>query len=280
MTALEPWLIALPLIISAILVASLIKSARWKGIIGEWVFSWMLRINLDKQYYRTVKNITLRLPDGKTAQIDHIIVSRFGIFVVEVKNYQGWIFGDAYSKEWTQSLSKHKRFRFQNPIHQNHGHVMALSELMEIPLDYFKPVVAFVGGGAIKTELPPHAGYAGKMIRYIREQQSVIIRKEQVPEIVEAIQEWVKSSGVSNREHIENARARIREKRRKKRLQASGIHAEEIASRLCPWCGSDLTLRTAKTGVMSGTQFVGCTQFPRCKYKTDVITQQARAKLR
>lgn len=39
--------------------------------------------------------ITLRLEDGSTTQIDHILVITKGIFVIETKHYKGWIFGNA-----------------------------------------------------------------------------------------------------------------------------------------------------------------------------------------
>jgi hypothetical protein len=44
------------------------------------------------------------------------------VFVIETKDYKGWIFGDARQAKWTQVLFKYK-FRFQNPIVQNLGHV-------------------------------------------------------------------------------------------------------------------------------------------------------------
>ena len=53
--------------------------------------------------YHLMNNITLPFKDG-TTQIDHILVSRYGIFVIETKHYKGWIFGDENSKNWTQVL--------------------------------------------------------------------------------------------------------------------------------------------------------------------------------
>lgn len=37
-------------------------------------------------------------------QIDHIYISKFGIFVVETKNYKGWIYGKTHDKEWTKNV--------------------------------------------------------------------------------------------------------------------------------------------------------------------------------
>ncbi|MDZ7854092.1 MAG: nuclease-related domain-containing protein [Halomonas sp.] len=76
--------------------------------------------------YKPIHNVTLPTPDGST-QIDHIFVSRFGIFVVETKNMKGWIFGDKDQAQWTQKIYR-KSFRFQNPLRQNYKHVKSLEK--------------------------------------------------------------------------------------------------------------------------------------------------------
>jgi hypothetical protein len=67
---------------------------------------------------------------GSTTQIDHVLVSVYGIFVIETKNMKGWIFGDERSAQWTQSIFG-KKSRFQNPLRQNYRHVKALAEFSE-----------------------------------------------------------------------------------------------------------------------------------------------------
>lgn len=69
--------------------------------------------------------------NGCTHQIDHLIISQFGIFVVEMKNYYGLILGEEHKDKWIQYLGKKKSY-FLNPIHQNYGHVKALEELLNI----------------------------------------------------------------------------------------------------------------------------------------------------
>ncbi|PNK59847.1 nuclease-related domain-containing protein [Psychrobacter sp. FDAARGOS_221] len=75
-----------------------------KGMLGEAAINFTTWLMLDKQVYHRIKNVTLPLPDERTTQIDHIIVSVYGIFVVETKNYKGWIFGSENRSQWTQSL--------------------------------------------------------------------------------------------------------------------------------------------------------------------------------
>ena len=103
--------------------------------------------------YHLLNHVTLRLKDG-TTQIDHVLVSRFGIFVIETKNYSGWIFAGSGDRYWTQVLYRAK-FRFQNPIRQNHRHVRAIQELLDfLPAEAIRSVVVFTGDAQFKTAIP------------------------------------------------------------------------------------------------------------------------------
>lgn len=43
---------------------------------------------LDEQEYRVLKDLILPVAGG-TGQIDHLVLSRFGVFVIETKNMSG-----------------------------------------------------------------------------------------------------------------------------------------------------------------------------------------------
>ncbi|MBS0650990.1 MAG: NERD domain-containing protein [Verrucomicrobia bacterium] len=95
--------------------------------------------------------VTLRLEDGSTTQIDHILVSTKGIFVIETKHYKGWIFGNPKSKLWTQIIYKNKH-TFQNPLFQNFKHIKAIQHIF----DFLEPqlihnIVVFSGEATFKT---------------------------------------------------------------------------------------------------------------------------------
>src|SRR5450631_2320313 len=65
-----------------------------KGAIGEKSVAFFLS-GLDKTKYKLINNIMLQV-GNKTTQIDHVIVSNYGIFVIETKNYKGWIVGNEF----------------------------------------------------------------------------------------------------------------------------------------------------------------------------------------
>ncbi|GAB4354160.1 MAG: hypothetical protein Kow0073_10640 [Immundisolibacter sp.] len=77
--------------------AGILKSSWFKGVVGEFIVNLSAKFLLDKEKYHLVKNVTLPTEDG-SIQIDHIIVSEFGVFVVETKNMKGWIFGSQNRK--------------------------------------------------------------------------------------------------------------------------------------------------------------------------------------
>ena len=126
-----------------------------KGMIGEWLVNRALK-KLDPTSYLTFHDLYLPRPDGQgSTQLDHVVVSRFGIFVIETKNYRGWIFGSEKQPQWTQQIYRQKN-RFQNPLHQNDLHVRALSARLSLPRDAFLPLVFFIGDAQFKTPMPSH----------------------------------------------------------------------------------------------------------------------------
>jgi restriction system protein len=109
-------------------VVLILKSPWFKGWIGELQVNLITKFSLNKDIYHLIKNVTIPV-DGGTTQIDHVIISRFGVFVVETKNLKGWIFGKERDAYWTQKLYRHPE-KFQNSLRQNYRHTKALSEIL------------------------------------------------------------------------------------------------------------------------------------------------------
>ena len=136
---------------------------------GEALLSRVALTNFGPPDYHLMNHVTLQMNDG-TTQVDHILVSRFGVFVIETKDYKGWIFANANQANWTQILFKWK-FKFQNPIFQNIRHVRAVQGLLDfLPPGAVKSVVVFTGYAEFKTEIPQGVFSLSKVIEYLREQ--------------------------------------------------------------------------------------------------------------
>ena len=228
-------------------------ASAFKGWIGEAALAVAKKIALDGNVYRDLNNVTIPTSNG-TTQIDHIIVSRYGIFVIETKNMEGWIFGDEKQGQWTQSLYG-KKFRFQNPLFQNYRHTKALEEFLGLPAAQFHSVVCFVGETCkLKTALPANV-ICGGPFGFIKTKTEVLIPDDQVLAIVEAIKTGMRPKtflGLSTRET--------------KQEHLASLQARHGSTSTCPKCGGELVLRTVKKGTKVGQTFYGCAKFPSCRF--------------
>ncbi len=124
--------------------------------------------------FHLLNHVTLRPKEG-TTQIDHILISRFGVFVIETKDYKGWIFGGANDRYWTQVFFQ-SRFRFQNPIRQNYRHVCAVREILDfVPGDAIHSVVVFTGDARFKTTVPNGVFTLAGFIAYVESQSREVL---------------------------------------------------------------------------------------------------------
>lgn len=183
------WLILLFILL--LFVLNFLKSAKFKGKLAEKTTSFGMSLKLDPSVYRVFNDLIIPDKKGET-QIDHVVASKYGIFVIEVKNYNGWIFGNKDDAYWTQVIFKEKH-RFQNPLRQNYRHIMALSEYLGIDKNNFHSVVFFPGDAEFKTEMPENvikSGLSGYIKRFNRE----IISNQDIEKIVSKLSEIKKFS--------------------------------------------------------------------------------------
>ncbi len=146
---------------------------------GEALVSRVARMNFGPPDYHLMNHVTLQMQDG-TTQVDHILVSRFGVFVIETKDYKGWIFANAKQRSWTQVLFRLK-FKFQNPILQNMRHVRAVQGLLDfLPPGAIKSVVVFTGEAEFKTEIPQGVFSISGLIDYLRDQTDEVMSLNRV----------------------------------------------------------------------------------------------------
>ena len=101
-----------------------------KGWIGELKTGFNLWAGLDKNLYRRFHDIIIPSSHG-TTQIDHILVSPFGIFVVETENYKVRVYGSAGQSTWTQVIYKSK-YKFQNILRQTLRRKKILSKCLGV----------------------------------------------------------------------------------------------------------------------------------------------------
>jgi hypothetical protein len=141
---------------------------------GEALVSSVLRSHFGPPDYHLLNHVTIRMEDG-TTQVDHILVSRFGVFVIETKDYGGWLFGKAEDSTWTQVRFRW-RFKFQNPIFQNYRHVRAVQDLLDfLPAEAIKSVVVFSGDAEFKTDIPAGVVMVGELAEYVSQHTAEVM---------------------------------------------------------------------------------------------------------
>ena len=176
--------LALALLVAVLL--GVLRSPRFKGWRGERAVQNTIRKQLNPLVYVDLHNVTLPTADGST-QIDHLIFSPYGLFVLETKNYQGWIFGSERQSQWTQQIFK-KRSRFQNPLRQNYKHTKAIQELLGVASEQVHSVIAFVGDCEFKTEMPPQVTRGDGFVSHIQSFAQTVWSPEQMQELLDKLE--------------------------------------------------------------------------------------------
>lgn len=118
---------------------SLIIKEMSKGEMGEWQVHNILT-QLPEEY-TLFDDVVLKTSNG-TVQIDHVVVSKYGVFAIETKNYRGEIYGDDNRQDWTQIIVTNVNYRkkwwktysyvtknhFYNPVKQSLSHIKIIKK--------------------------------------------------------------------------------------------------------------------------------------------------------
>jgi len=244
-----PLLSTLWFLIPLIIVFNLFRSAWFKGVVGEFIVNMLLQYKLDQDIYHLFKNVTLPTENDST-QIDHIIVSVFGVFVIETKNMRGRIYGKPNDPMWTQQIYNHKN-KFQNPLRQNYKHIKTLQKLLQLSEPQLHSVIAFIGDSEFKAHPPPNVTQGIGLLRHIKAHKDFRILPKDKERIISAIENGRLSESLqTNRQHAKHVK---------------DIIAGKKELNLCPKCGNKMVMRHTKSGHYKSRQFWGCASFPTCR---------------
>lgn len=228
-------------VVSAAIICFKLRSPIGKGKRGEAIVAKILGENIDGVQY-VVNNLLFDTQTGTTCQIDHVYINKFGIWVIETKNYSGKIYGEENQQEWTQILSYGRiKNKFYNPIKQNKTHIYYLSQYLNAQY-IFHNIVVFLDNADISGL--DAVVYTTTMLPSIKNPSfSEVLSPEEMKNYYESLLQ-LKSQNISKEEHVAN----IYKKQ------------EQINQGICPRCGGKLVLRRGKT------EFWGCSNYPRCKF--------------
>jgi restriction system protein len=180
------------------------RSAKGKGQIGEFVVARMLA-QLGPGY--EVLNDLTFVVEGDSTQIDHVVVSTKGVFLIETKNYAGLIFGQANEGQWTQAMGRTKN-RFQNPLRQNFKHVKFLSQKLEVKESAIVPLVVFIGGPQFPKGQPEGVYFPRELVKAIGSATDARLNNAQTFTIRRRLEELGATTAAKTEKHLANLEAK------------------------------------------------------------------------
>ena len=213
---------------------------------SEYVLNNMALTNICK--IRTIHNVYVE-NKGFTTEIDVVAITERGIYVIESKNYGGWIFGSADSTKWTQRFSNGEKNQFYNPVMQNESHIKKLSGHLNISKDCFVSFIVF----SDRCEL--------KQVPLNTEKVKIIKRNQLLWEMKKELSGATSAFGENDIDAIYDKLLPLTVKTKEEKT----AHVEQIKNlqdgMICPFCKKPLVLRGGQYG-----EFYGCTGYPECRF--------------
>lgn len=216
--------------------------------------------------YTVLDDVVLKTASG-TTQIDHVVVSQYGVFAIETKNYRGEIYGDDNRQEWTQIIVTDVTYRkkwwktysyvtknhFYNPVKQSLAHMYVIKKaLNNWPSLRVIPVVVFAGSAVLNNVTSQHhVVYGNQLLSTIQSYSVPCLSDADVGRVVNCLAQKNIREQVDDRTHVSNVYA------------AKQNYNNKVASGICPRCGGTLVRRSGKYG-----SFYGCSNYPRCGFTT------------
>lgn len=216
--------------------------------------------------YHVFDDVVLKTEKG-TTQIDHVVVSKYGVFTIETKNYRGEIYGDDNRQEWTQLIITEVTYakkwwktytyvtknHFYNPVKQSIGHALRIKEILSaFPHVKIVPIVVFAGDAVLSNvESRYHVVYEENLLDVISDYRTIYLSDDDVQVLLGILERNNVREMVNDRQHVKNLRIAARE-----------VNAT-INSGICPKCGGRLVERNGKYGT-----FYGCSNYPKCRFTT------------
>lgn len=176
-----------------------------QGARGEYRTSQLI----DKAPFKNKMLFNCYIPNrsGDKTEIDMIMLCQKGIYVIENKNYSGWIFGNEKSKNWCETL-KGKKYFFYNPIKQNRSHIKNLEKLLQVGEDKYISLITFNANANLKkvsTEsLDVYVIGYKQLKKFMKKQidRSDILTDEQIENVYQMLLPGTKLSDEEKQEHV------------------------------------------------------------------------------
>lgn len=244
-----------------------------KGRLGEfYTYKYLKSLT---GYGRYLFNIYIPKDNEETTELDVVLLHESGIYVFESKNYSGWIFGTESQQSWTQTLSvgrgRSQKNKFYNPIWQNKGHIKWLQTFLADQTLPFYSYIVFSDRCELKkitlTSGNHHVVNRYNLLPAVRKNiadTGVQLSPEKIDELFEKLYPLTQIDEIEKMTHIENIKQKTQDKA--SQVVTSSAETSIPENKICPRCGGNLVMRTVSKGDRKGEKFLGCSNYPKCRY--------------
>jgi len=193
-----------------------ILTVKWnKGRHGEYLTSKMIEKHASKDHRLLVNVYIPKKISDELTEIDLLYIDQTGLYVLESKNYSGWIFGNEAHQQWTQTMPNRKKYRFFNPIRQNAIHTRAIQDFLKLPNKAIHSVIVFGESCTLKkvemTSSNVHVIKREELKRFIQAQQksaSPIFSQVDIQAIYNQLLPQMQISKAMKKKHIRTIQQR------------------------------------------------------------------------
>ena len=288
--------IVLGAVIMAVIIALRIKWVKGKpsrkGKARERQVAKILS-SLKHKDFIVFNDLILPSSNGHTSQIDHLVISTRGIFIIETKSHAGVIAGSENGQQWMQQLPSLSR-PFYNPLLQNAAHIRTVRRLLsDLEPDSFISLVVFtdaqklnikadkiiqerrflpdrhINRTLLPAEMKPRRWWSpSKEVRLDKcknvllihdladalKSRKKIFSKDEMLKMAEEIGNFLSYDSKAKKDHTKYAK------------ETAKSISREIRQGICPRCQGRLIVRKTENG-----EFLGCENFPRCKFSCSTV---------
>lgn len=160
-------------------------------------------------YSKILPNLYIPTEDG-TTEMDLVYITTSGVYVIESKNYSGWIYGSYKQKEWMSNIYGRK-YRFYNPIWQNNNHIKSLEKVL--PNIKLNSLIVFSERCQLKK-----VNVDKKLVikrnelkdRILMDKENKVLSKEEVDNIYNKLKQYGNKTNKEKKEHINRIKQNIK----------------------------------------------------------------------
>ena len=244
-----------------------------KGRLGEfYTYKYLKSV---AGYKRYLFNLYVPKSNGETTELDVVLLHESGIYVFESKNYSGWIFGTESQQYWTQTLptgrGRSQKNQFYNPILQNKGHLKWLQAFIADQTLPFYSYIVFSDRCTLKNvTLTSGKHYVvNRYDLFSAVQQNIAkagmqLSSDKINELFEKLYPLTQIKEAEKIIHIKNIQHRMQNNFSQNISVATAT--PKVEKNICPRCGGQLVMRIASKEKRREKRFLGCSNYPRCRY--------------